>query len=204
MKKLAIAALVMFGAAGAAQAAGGDVNAGQAKAAACVACHGPMGNAPIMGTYPKLAGQHADYIAKQLADFQAGKTRSNMIMAGQVANLSEQDMLDLAAYFAAQAPSIGSAPEGEVSAQGEAIYRGGIAASGVAACMSCHGPNGAGNPAAGFPALSGQNSDYVALALQNFRSGDRSNDLNGMMQDIAGKMTDEEIAAVAAYIAGLH
>ncbi len=155
-----------------------------------------------MPTYPKLAGQHASYITKQLTDFKAA-TRQDPIMAGMVAALSPEDMADIAAYFSAQAPSVGSA-DAEKAAAGKKIYEGGDKVKGVSACMACHGPTGAGNPGAAFPALSGQNSAYVVKALTDFRSGARANDVNSMMRDIAAKMSDSDIAAVAEYISGLH
>lgn len=201
MKKLAFAAMVMFGAASAAHAAG-NASAGQAKAAACGACHGVTGSAPLMPAYPKLAGQHASYIAKQLADFKAS-VRKDPTMNGMAAALSPEDMADIAAYFSAQEGSVGSA-DAEKAAAGKKIYEGGDKAKGISACMACHGPSGAGNPGAAFPALSGQNGAYVVKALNDFRSGARTNDLNSMMRDIAAKMSDADIAAVAEYIGGLH
>ena len=200
MKKLAFAALVMFGAASTAHAAG-NAAAGQGKAAACAACHGATGAATTMPVYPKLAGQHASYIAKQLADFKAG-TRQDPIMMGMVAALSEEDMADIAAFFASQETSIGSA-DAEAVAAGKKIYEAGDKAKGLAACMACHGPSGAGNPGAKFPALSGQNVAYTEKALKDFRSGTRANDPAKMMRDIAAKMSDKDIAAVAAYINAL-
>lgn len=200
MKKLAFAALVMFGAVSTAQAAG-NAAAGQGKAASCAACHGATGSKTTLPTYPKLAGQHASFIAKQLADFKSG-ARMDPIMMGMVAPLSEEDMADISAYFASQQPSIGSA-DAEAVAAGKKLYEAGDKAKGLAACMACHGPNGAGNPGAKFPALSGQNADYTAKALKDFRSGTRANDPNSMMRDVAAKMSDKEIEAVAAYINAL-
>jgi cytochrome c553 len=187
--------------AGGAQAAG-NAKAGQEKAQACFACHGVNGNAtnPL---WPKLAGQNAGYIVKQLKDFKSGKQRTDPLMAGQVASLSEQDMEDLAAFFAAQKPTVGKADELTFE-MGQRIYRGGNKATGVSACMACHGPTGAGNPPARFPMLSGQNADYSAKQLKAFRAGERSNDAGKMMQNIAGNMTDKEIAAVTSYMQGLH
>lgn len=208
MKKLAFAALVMFGAASTAHAAG-NAAAGQGKAAACGACHGATGAATTAPTYPKLAGQHASYIAKQLADFKSGE-RQDPIMMGMSAALSPEDMADIAAYFSSQAKSVGSA-DAEAVAAGKKIYEAGDKAKGLGACMACHGPSGAGNPG-GFPALSGQNVDYVVKTLKDFRKGKdskvaaadaRMNDLNGMMRDIAAKMSDKDIAAVAAYLNAL-
>lgn len=199
--KLVISLLATVAFAGTVQAAG-DVKAGQQKAQACVACHGVNGNAtnPV---WPKLAGQSAGYILKQLQDFKSGKQRTDPLMAGQVASLSEQDMQDLAAFFAAQKPVIGTADEASLDL-GQRIYRAGNKASGVSACMACHGPSGAGNPPARFPMLSGQNVDYTVKQLKAFRSGQRTNDAGKMMQNIAGNMTDQEITAVASYMHGLH
>lgn len=202
MKKLAFAALVMFGAVSTVNAAG-NAAAGQGKAAACGACHGATGAATTAPMYPKLAGQHASYIAKQLAEFKSG-TRQDPIMLGMAAALSPEDMADIAAYFSAQDQSVGSVADAEKAATGKKIYEGGDKAKGVSACMACHGPSGSGNPGAAFPALSGQNGAYVVKALKDFRSGARANDLNGMMRDIAAKMSDSDIDAVAAYINALH
>lgn len=201
MKKIAIAALVMFGAVGTTYAAG-NASAGQAKAAACFACHGADGNRTLMPLYPKLAGQHATYITKQLAEFKAG-TRSDATMNGMAAALSEEDMADIAAFFAGLSGSVGSA-NAEKAAAGKKIYEGGDKTKGISACMACHGPSGAGNPGAAFPSLSGQNGAYVVKALKDFRSGARANDLNSMMRDVAAKMSDSDIDAVAEYIGGLH
>ena len=200
MKKLAFAALVMFGAASTVHAAG-NAAAGQGKAAACGACHGATGAATTAPMYPKLAGQHASYIAKQLADFKAG-TRQDPIMMGMSAALSDEDMADIGAFFASQETSIGSA-DAEAVAAGKKIYEAGDKTKGVSACMACHGPSGAGNPGAKFPALSGQNVDYTVKTLQDLRSGTRANDPGSMMRDIAAKMSDSDIKAVAAYINAL-
>ncbi len=182
--------------------AAGDAKAGKAKAVNCAGCHGVNGNS-TNPAWPKLAGQHAGFIAKQLADFKSGKTRSDPLMAGQVASLSQQDMDDLGAYFASQTGSQGAADE-KLAVAGAKLYRGGNKKKGVAACIACHGPTGAGNPAAKFPKLSGQHAAYVEKAMKDFRSGKRSNDMNNMMRNIAEKMSDKEIKAVASYISGLH
>lgn len=200
MKNLAIAALVVLGAFGTAQAAG-DAAAGKNKSALCASCHGADGNS-MVPTFPKLAGQHASYIAKQLADFKSG-ARKDPTMSGMAMPLSDQDMADLAAYYASQKIAIGSA-NAEKAALGKKIYLGGDSAKGISACMACHGPNGAGNPGAKYPALQGQQSMYVVKQLQDFRSGARANDPANMMSSIAAKMSDAEIEAVAEYIAGLH
>ncbi|MFK5913400.1 MAG: c-type cytochrome [Woeseiaceae bacterium] len=182
--------------------AAGNATAGKAKATNCAGCHGVNGNS-TNPAWPKLAGQHAGYIAKQLADFKSGKARMEPLMSGQVAGLSSQDMADLGAYFAKQASSQGGASK-TLAAKGEKLYRGGNKKKGVAACIACHGPTGAGNPAAKFPKLSGQHATYVEKAMKDFRSGKRHNDANKMMQNIAEKMSDKEIKAVASYISGLH
>lgn len=201
MKRLAFAALVMFGAVGTAHAAG-NATAGQAKAAACIACHGADGNTTLMALYPKLGGQHASYLAKQLREFKSG-VRKDPTMNGMAAGLSEEDMADIAAFFSGLAAAVGSA-DAQKAVAGKKIYEGGDKVKGLSACMACHGPSGAGNPGAAFPTLGGQNGDYVVKALNDFRSGARANDLNGMMRDVAAKMSDSDIAAVAAYIGGLH
>lgn len=179
-----------------------DMAAGKAKSAMCASCHGADGNS-VNPEWPKLAGQHADYIAKQLADFKKGEERSNALMAGMVAGLTEQDMENLGAFYSSQNKTLGEADPALVDL-GEQLYRGGNKTTGVAACMACHGPNGAGNPQANFPALSGQHALYTANQLKAFRAGERSNDAGAMMRNIAAKMTDEEIEAVASYIQGLR
>lgn len=201
MKKLAFAVLVMFGAVSTVSAAG-DAAAGKTKSATCVACHNADGNS-MVPTFPKLAGQHASYIAKQLAAFKS-QQRMDPTMNAMVAALSEQDMADLGAYFASQTTAIGAPADVEKAAIGQKIYQGGDKAKGISACMACHGPSGAGNPGADFPSLKGQHSAYVIKALKDFRSGVRTTDPQKMMRDIAAKMSDADIEAVAEYIAGLH
>lgn len=172
----------------------------------CVACHAADGNSPTPAN-PSLAGQHPEYTYKQLMNFkpQGGKKaeRENGVMAGMVASLSEDDMKNLAAYFAAQKAKPRAARDAALAKQGEAIYRGGILAKGVAACASCHAPNGAGMPAQ-FPRLAGQHAEYTAAQLKAFRGGQRANDAGQMMRGVAAKMNDQEIAAVSEYIAGLR
>lgn len=179
----------------------GDAAAGAAKSAVCAACHGADGKA-IQPAYPNLAGQHASYTAKQLTEYRDGG-RVNALMSGQAANLSDQDILDLAAYYA-EMPKIQGVASEENLTLGENIYRGGITAAGVASCMGCHGPAGYGNPAAAWPVVSGQNAQYTADQLRYFRSGERANDPNAMMRGVAKRMTDAEIDAVANYMQGLH
>ena len=181
--------------------AAGNAAAGEQKSGVCAGCHGPKGNS-VNPVWPKLAGQGAAYIAKQLADFKSG-ARKDPIMNGQAATLSAQDMADLAAYFSSQTVSPASADKNKLTL-GQNVYRGGNKEKGVAACIACHGPTGSGNPAAKFPSLSSQQTGYVEKALKDFRAGVRSNDPNKMMRDIAARMSDKEIDAVASYIAGLH
>lgn len=166
----------------------------------CAACHGADGNSPIP-INPNLAGQHPEYIAKQLLDYKSGR-RQNPIMQPIAAALSEEDIRNLAAYYAAQAPRLGAARDTERAAAGQTLYRGGNLGSGVAACSGCHAANGAGIPAP-FPRLKGQHAEYTVAQLRAYRAGERANDPNAMMRTIAGRMSEAEIAAVAEYIAGL-
>lgn len=167
----------------------------------CMACHGADGNSMI-SLYPKLAGQHPEYISKQLKNFKSGE-RNNAIMAGMVMTLTPEDMDNLGAYYASQAPKGGTAKSNGKGSVGESIYRAGIAGLGVPACASCHGPAGAGVPVQ-FPRLAGQHADYTVAQLQTFRSGQRANDAAKMMRTIASKLTDQDMAAVADYIQGLR
>lgn len=180
--------------------ADGNVEAGKTKSATCAACHGADGNS-VNPEWPKLAGQHPNYIVKQLTNFKED-ARVNASMSPMAKPLSEQDMADLAAYFSSQAKKMGEADQTKVGL-GEQVYKGGNNATGVAACAACHGPTGAGNPAANFPSLNGQHATYVKAQLLNFRSGARANDAGKMMRNVAAKMSDAEIDSVAEYIAGL-
>jgi len=181
--------------------AAGDVTAGKGKAAMCAACHGADGNSPS-DMFLKLAGQHESYLVKQLADFKSG-ARKNATMAPMVASLSEQDMADVGAFYASNKVAPGAVSE-ELLKAGQAVYRGGNKESGLPACMACHGPTGAGMPAAKWPALAGQYSKYTELQLKAFADDTRNNDPSSMMRDIAKKMTADEMKAVSAYVAGLH
>ena len=165
----------------------------------CAACHAVDGNS-VMAANPKLAGQHPEYLLKQLKNFKEG-TRANAVMSGMVANLTEDDMKGLAAYFAAQRPTLGKAKSNGKGSLGEKIYRGGILATNVPACAACHGPTGSGIPKQ-FPRVAGQHADYTLQQLRTFRTGERAN--APMMQAIAVKMTDQEMQAVADYIQGLR
>ncbi len=199
--KLALATLIAALAAPLAVQAAGDPGAGQTKAAACAGCHGADGNSPAPN-FPKLAGQHATYIVKELRDFKSG-ARKDPVMSPQVLALSDQDMEDIAAWFESRTPAGGSADEALV-ARGEALFRAGNASSGVSACAACHGPAGTGNAPARFPRLAGQHAQYTVKQLQDFARGTRSNDAGKMMRNIAARMKPAEIEAVASYIQGLH
>ncbi len=199
MNKLLISLLVSFGISGAAMAQG-DAAAGQTKAAVCFGCHGADGNATAP-SFPKLAGQHPGYIAKQLADIKSG-ARPSPMMVGFAAGLSEQDQQDLGAFFGPMPISTGTV-DADLAAKGAAIYSDGLAAKGVAACSACHGNSGEGNALANFPALKGQYAAYVESQLKAFRDGVRANDPNSMMRGVAVRMSDADIKAVSAYLEGL-
>lgn len=178
-----------------------DIEAGKEKSAVCAACHGADGNSNN-AEWPSLAGQHASYIYKQLNDFKQGR-RTNAIMAGMVALLNDDDMKNLAAYYESQqAKPI--AFDGEMIEAGENIYRGGITETRVAACISCHAPRGTGNGPAGWPSLKGQHPDYIVTQLKAFKQGTRANDAGEMMRNVSARMSDMEMKAVAAYIAGIQ
>jgi len=177
-----------------------DLAKGQATATnVCATCHTSDGSRGSPAN-PIIQGQHPEYLAKQLAEFKAGK-RANPIMQGMAAALSEADMKNVAAFYAGKQPKPGFAKNKDQVALGEKIYRGGIADRMVPACAGCHGPSGAGIPAQ-YPRLSGQHADYTAAQLNAFRSGARAN--SAPMTGVAAKMNDKEIKAVADYIAGLH
>ena len=179
----------------------GNINNGKSLSQTCAVCHGPDGNS-VNPIWPKLAGQHASYTAKQLKNFKDG-IRVNAQMAGMVATLSEQDMNDLGLYFEAQKNSFGYAKPESINL-GEKIYRAGHSESGIPACMSCHGPAGSGNPGAMYPLLRGQHAEYTASQLKMFKKGERNNDTNNVMRSIASRMTKEQIEAVSEYIQGLR
>ena len=208
MNKLIVSLLLTLGITGAAVAAEGpvkgDATAGQAKAAVCGACHGPDGNSPAPN-FPKLAGQGERYLSKQMHDIKSGK-RTVLEMTGLLTNLNDQDLADLAAYFASQKGSVGAA-DPKLVARGEQLFRGGNLEKGLPACTGCHSPNGAGNATAGFPHLSGQHATSIAKQLTDFRKEEagRANDGDAMtMRTIARKLSDEDIAALSSYIQGLH
>ena len=210
MKYFVIGLSLMLGFAGPALAA--DASAGQSKTLVCSACHGADGNS-LVPSFPKLAGQNERYLIKQMNDIK-GDERPVPTMAGQLTSMSDEDIANIAAYYASQTASGGQADPAKV-ALGAKVYRAGVSETGVAACGACHGARGDGNAPAGFPALAGQHADYIATQLRSFRTGaentleenasGRTNDGDArMMRDTALRMTDNEIDAVASFIAGLH
>lgn len=219
MKKLILGFLIVSGCSGFAQAAG-DAAAGEAKAAACAACHGAGGNSAAP-TFPKLAGQNERYLVKQMQDIQCGGLSSSKqraqkclprkvpTMTGQLDKFTDSDLADIAAYYASQ-PASGGQAHPKLAAKGEEIYRAGIEAKGVAACTACHSPTGKGNAPAGYPALGGQHARYVDAQLKAFRAAadglpGRINDGDTkIMRDIAARLSDSEIRAVSSYISGLY
>jgi cbb3-type cytochrome c oxidase subunit III len=176
-----------------------DLAKGAATAATCQACHTSDGSRGSPAN-PILAGQHPEYLVKQLMEFKSGK-RKNAVMAGMVASLTEEDMKNVAAFYASKQAKPGFAKNKATVAQGEQIYRGGIAGKQVPACAGCHSPNGAGMPSQ-YPRLASQHADYTEAQMLAFRSGARGN--NPQMAAIANKMNDAEIKAVSDYIAGLR
>ena len=200
-KIAALTLVAVLGWTGSAHAAG-NVEAGQAKSATCMACHGMDGNS-ANPEWPALAGQHPSYIVKQLKHFKSGE-RQNALMSPMAMILSDQDMEDLAAYFSSQTPRPTGETEPSKLKLGQQIYRAGIAARGVPSCAGCHGPGGRGIAGAAFPQIGGQHALYAATQLRAYRSGARATDPNQMMRTIAAKLTDEEIDAVASYLQGMR
>ncbi|MFO7340556.1 MAG: c-type cytochrome [Lysobacteraceae bacterium] len=197
----------------------GDAEAGQAKAATCAACHGPDGKSIDPTMYPHLAGQSERYIARQLALFASGERHTGMaaVMVPFAQALSPQDMRDVGAYFAQLPAPAGVADDAEVTDGpyagmkfyeiGQKLYRGGDPERGIPACMACHGPSGAGNPGPAYPRVGGQVADYTARRLTEYKAGvtsERDPKLFQIMAQVAGKLTDQEISALASYLEGLH
>jgi len=180
----------------------GSAEAGQARSVTCAACHGPDGNS-VNPVWPSIAGQNARYILKQLEAYKSG-TRADPLMTSQAIPLSDQEMRDLAVYYSGQtaAPRAVAAPE--TVNKGETLYRGGDKENRVAACLACHGPTGRGNPAAAYPLLKGQHAPYTATQLRNYANGQRKSDgPTRVMRDIAARLEEDDIVAVASYIQGL-
>lgn len=205
MQKYYITLLLSLFFANSAFALTGDAESGKAKSAMCAACHGSDGNS-LMSIYPKLAGQSTNYLTKQLHDFKKGMTsggkegRADPIMGGMSMALTPQDMADLAAYYNAQTITVN---ETESSDLGKKIFQGGYKELNITACAACHGITGKGMPDAGFPALASQNEDYIKSQMMKFRDGTRANDSNSMMRNIALSFEDEQLNAVAKYIASM-
>jgi cytochrome c553 len=183
----------------AAQAAG-DATAGKAKTEVCAGCHGADGNAsaPI---FPKLAGQHASYLTKQLREFRSQKRLEQAVMNAMAESLTDADIADISAWFASHKIKPEAA---EKNPLGEKIYRSGVAPKAIPACGACHGPKGEGNPTSVYPALGGQYSAYVSKALHDYKSGERNSDPNEIMRSIANRLSEDEINAVSDYISGLR
>ena len=205
MNKVILSLLLSFGLLNLAQAASGNADAGKAKSATCAACHGADGNS-MVPMYPTLAGQNATYLIKQLTDFKAGATsggkkgRNNPIMGGMAMALSTQDMADLAAYFSANKRKQSTAKTNKL---GHKLYFGGDVGRAIPACVACHGKTGLGMPAAGFPSLASQHTQYLVTQLTQFRSGDRANDANSVMRKVTNELTDNEIKHLAGYISSI-
>jgi len=209
MRKLLAGLAITMGAVGTVQAqsqdlqANADPNAGREMAASCAACHGQQGIS-MVGAFPNQAGQQMSYLAKQIMDIRDGR-REVAQMAGQVDDFSDQDAWDVAAYFANMEPNIGQAvDDAELLARGQELYRAGDMGKGIPACTACHSPTGQGIGTAVYPALSGQHAEYTVSTLQDFAAGIRHNDPNAIMRDIASKMSDRDMEAVANYVLGLH
>jgi cytochrome c553 len=181
----------------------GSAEAGQARSVTCAACHGPDGNS-VNPAWPSIAGQNAPYILKQLEAFKSG-SRTDPLMTAQAMPLSEQEMRDLAVYYAGQAAAPKAVAAPESVNKGEALYQGGDAENRVAACLACHGPTGRGNPAAAYPMLKGQHAIYTATQLRNYANGQRKSDgPTRVMRDIAARLEEDDILAVASYVQGLQ
>jgi cytochrome c553 len=182
--------------------ANGNAAAGKNKSATCAACHGADGNS-VNPQWPSLAGQNSAYFIKTLHSFKDG-SRSDPLMTAQAQSLSDDDIADLAAYFEIQ-KATGRTANPALAKTGERLYRGGSKESNLTACIGCHGPAGAGNQPAGYPALSGQHATYTAKQLSDYQSGARKSDGNTqIMRNVAARLTQDEINALAAYLQGLR
>ena len=201
MIKNMLTALAVLALTSPAVATAGDAAAGQAKSAVCAACHGVDGNS-VNPEWPSIAGQHPEYIVSALMAFQEGR-RENVLMTPQAMALSPEDMANLAAFYSSQTP-VGGEADPELLTRGERLFRGGDPERGIAACIACHGPQGQGNPVAGYPVIAGQHAVYTASQLRLYASGERRSDNNQMMRSIARRMTEEDIRAVSSYVQGLR
>ncbi|MDX1598340.1 MAG: c-type cytochrome [Marinobacter sp.] len=202
MKKLIAGVVLGVGLTAMAHGAG-DPEAGKENAAVCAGCHGQGGAKPVMAVYPKLSGLGEKYLYKQLSAIKSGD-RQIAEMTGLLDNMSDKDLQDLAAYFDDQSMVVNQA-DPELIEQGQALYRGGNLASGVPACSGCHNPQGLGNEPAGYPRLGGQQAAYIEKQLKAYRDGERNGTASAsIMMDVAAKLTDSEIEAVANYVSGLN
>ncbi len=201
MNRIAVCLLVCLGWTSFA-IAGGNATAGKDKVALCTACHGPTGIS-IAPIYPHLAGQGEGYLAKQITDIKSGE-RKVIEMTGMVDNLTPQDIDDIAAFYASQTAPTGQAKESSIEIA-QQLFRGGDVKKGIPACSACHAPTGKGNSLARFPVVSGQSPEYIAKQLRDFREGDRVNDGDTrIMRDVAEKLSNKQIDALASYISGLR
>ena len=181
----------------------GDVEAGKNKSVTCGACHGADGNS-VNPVWPSLAGQHSTYTIAQLQAFKNG-TRTEPLMLGQVMSLTDEDMKNLAVYFASMPAAAKSVADPAIVDRGQRLYRGGDRDNNSAACIACHGPTGRGNPAAAYPSLKGQYATYTATQLRAYASGARQSDgPTKVMRDIASSLSEDDIVAVSSYIQGLQ
>jgi cytochrome c553 len=199
-----VAPVTVTAAPGTVSAAPGTVSAAPVISNTCATCHSADGNS-ASPAFPKISALSEKYTVKQLQEFKKGDKgkRNNAVMQAIANELSEQDMHELASYYAKQKRSVSEASATNIEL-GQRIYRAGNPKTGVPACSGCHMADGAGNNFAGFPNISGQNAEYIAAQLHAFKAGERSNDLNSMMQTITAKMSEQEIEAVSNYVSGLH
>lgn len=202
MKKIIACSISLLFAFSMAAQAAGDAAAGKTKSAACAGCHGPDGNS-MVPTFPKLAGQNENYIVRELHAFKTSTGRSNPLMLGMAAPLSDTDMADLGAYFQTQKIQSAATFDASKLAEGREIYNGGILPKGVPACKACHSPTGSGNPGEGYPQLKGQYVQYTLAQLHAFKDGKRTTDKKALMRDIVAQLSDAQLEAVANYIASL-
>lgn len=178
--------------------AAGNEKAGEEKSAACSGCHGEKGHS-LIPLFPKLSGQNAKYLERQLHEFRSGK-RVNSTMNAMAEALSDEDITDIAAYYAREKSS---SETSEPNRLGQSLFTAGKVQTATPACTGCHGPKGSGNPSAGFPLIGGQHAAYIEKTLTDYRSGERANDPNAIMRQIAQKLTDSEITALAEHITTL-
>lgn len=198
-----LASLLLLGTAASAESLiDGSAEAGKGKSTTCAACHGADG-VSVNPEWPNLAAQNARYIYEQLMAFKNGD-RQNVLMSSQAMGLSDQDMKDLAVYYEAQELPPRAVANADLVEMGERLYRGGDQEAGISACIACHGPRGLGNPAAAYPKLRGQHATYTASTLKAYRSGERESSMNKVMNNIAERLNDEQIEALASYVQGLR